>query len=107
MKLPIIEIIILCMCLIDIVATYNYVATFNKKFPKLDYKSLEANPILRTSWKVWGLKLGSLIGGAIVFTLVLFLVFTISNNWKWFFMGTFSMMIIYHILNWNQLIGMK
>ena len=107
MKFEIINIIILCMCLVDLVATYNYVATFNKKFPQLDYKQLEANPILRTSWKFWGLKLGTIIGGAFVFAMVFFLVFTISTNWKWFFTGVFSMMLIYHILNWVQLGNLK
>ena len=95
------------MCLIDIVATYNYVATFNKKYPNIDYKQLEANPILRTSWKLWGLKIGSFIGGVIVFSLVFFLIFTISINWKWFFSGVFAMMLIYHMLNWSQLIRLK
>lgn len=107
MNIQIIPIIILVMCLIDITATYNYVNTFNKKFPKLDYKSLEANPILRTSWNMFGLKVGSLIGGTIVFLLVFFIAFNLSKEWQYFFMGVFSMMIIYHILNWNQLMNLK
>ena len=107
MKIPTIEIIILIMCLIDLWATYNYVHEFNKKFPKLDYKTLEANPILRKSWEWFGLNTGMIIGGIIVFTLVLFLVFTLVTNWKWYFMGVFSMMLIYHILNWIQLMNIK
>lgn len=106
MKIALIQIIILILCLVDIMATYNYINTFHKKFPTIDYKTLEANPILRTSWKIWGLKLGSLIGGVIVFTLVLFLIFTISKEWQYFFSGVFAMMIIYHMLNWQQLMRM-
>jgi hypothetical protein len=95
------------MCLADLLATYNYVNTFNKKFPSLDYKSLEANPILRQCWTWFGLNIGMIIGGAIVFTLVLFMAFTLVDNWRWYFMGVFSMMLIYHLLNWVQLSNIK
>jgi hypothetical protein len=107
MKLPIIEIIIICMCIVDLLATYNYVNTFNKKFPKLDYKTLEANPILRNSWNLWGLKLGTIIGGTIILGLVVILAFTLTINFKYYFMGVFSMMLIYHLLNWIQLTNLK
>ena len=107
MKIPIIPIIILVMCLVDLFATYNYVATFNKKFPKLDYKTLEANPILRKSWDMFGLNKGMLIGGIIVFLIVCVMVFTLTNEWRYFFMGAFSMMLIYHLLNWVQLMNLK
>ena len=107
MKLPIIPIIIMIMCLIDILATYNYVNTFNKKFPKLDYKTLEANPILRNSWNLFGLKIGTIIGGLIVFSLVVILSFTINKEFQYYFMGVFSMMLVYHLLNWVQLSNLK
>lgn len=107
MKIPIIPIIILVMCLIDLTATYNYVTTFHKKFPQLDYKSLEANPVLRKSWDIWGLNKGMIIGGIIVFLIVCVMVFTLTNEWRYFFMGVFSMMLIYHLLNWVQLSNLK
>lgn len=107
MNIPIIPIIILILCILDLSATYNYVNTFHKKFPNLDYKSLEANPILRNCWNWFGLNIGMIIGGLIVFSLVIFLVFSLSTNWLYFFMGTFSMMLIYHLLNWIQLSNIK
>ena len=107
MKIPLIPTIILIMCLIDLWATYNYVHTFNKKFPSLDYKSLEANPVLRKSWDIFGLNKGMIIGGIIVFLIVCVMVFTLTNEWLYFFMGTFSMMLIYHLLNWIQLSNLK
>lgn len=95
------------MCLADLWATYHYVNEFHKKFPQSDYKTLEANPILRKSWEWFGLNIGMIIGGIIVFTLVVFIAFTLVDNWKYFFMGVFSMMLIYHLLNWIQLMNLK
>ena len=101
------QILVMCMSLIDLTATYLYVSTFHSKFPQLDYTTLEANPVLRTAWKTLGLNLGMIIGGLVVFTLLSLLVLNISNNWQWFFCGTLSMMIIYHALNFMQLAALK
>lgn len=102
-----IQIIILLLSLVDLTATYFYVNTFHTKFPGLDYTSLEANPILRLSWKQFGLGLGMIIGGAIVFTLVFLLITNIKENWLYFFAGSLCMMIVYHMLNAIQLSNLK
>lgn len=98
-----IQILIMVMSLIDITATYFYVSTFHAKFPQLDYTTLEANPILRMSWKKFGLGLGTIIGGFIVFSILSLIVLTASEKWQIYLAGVLSMMIIYHFLNFSQL----
>lgn len=102
-----IQILILIFSILDIGATYLYVSSFHNKFPTLDYTALEANPILRLSWRQWGLNIGTLIGGAIVFTILLLIVLNTKDNWLWFLMGVLSMMLIYHLLNFSQLAQLK
>jgi hypothetical protein len=102
-----IQIIILILSIIDITATHFYVSTFHAKFPQLDYTTLEANPILRFSWKTFGLKLGSIIGGVIVFSILAMIVYNMNNNWQYFFLGLLTMMVIYHSLNFTQLAALK
>jgi hypothetical protein len=99
--------VILIMSIIDIVATYNYVNTFHKKFPKLDYKQLEANMIVRICWNKLGMKLGSIIAGLITFTLLILLILFVPENFRYFIAGALFMMLIYHILNWVQLMNLK
>ena len=101
------QILLIVMSLIDLTATYFYVSTFHNKFPTLDYTSLEANPILRMAWQKLGLTWGTIVGGAIVFSILVLLVFTISDKWRMFFAGTLSMMCIYHLLNFSQLLKLK
>lgn len=106
-KLTLIQIAILLLSIIDITATHFYVSTFHAKFPKLDYTQLEANPILRFSWKTFGLKLGSIIGGIIVFSILFLLIYNINPKWQYFFLGMLTMMVVYHLLNFNQLAMLK
>lgn len=98
-----IQIIILVLSLVDLTATYFYVSTFNTKFPNLDYTSLEANPILRMSWKQFGLAKGMIFGGILVFCIMLILVLAMTEKWQYFFLGILVMMCIYHLLNFSQL----
>jgi len=102
-----IQVIIIILSLIDLTATYFYVLTFHVKFPKLDYTTLEANPILRMSWKLWGLNTGMIIGGLIVFALLILVTLTITEKWQYFLLGILVMMNVYHILNFAQLAALK
>ena len=102
-----VQIAILIMSLIDLTATYYYVSTFHQKFPQLDYKTLEANPVLRMAWKQWGLGVGMIIGGLIVFALATLVTLNAQNDWQWYLAGALSMMIIYHFLNFAQLAALK
>jgi hypothetical protein len=106
-KLSLIQIVILLLSLIDITATYIYVSTFHSKFPNLDYTQLEANPILRFSWKTFGMGIGTLVGGIIVFSILFLIIYNAKINWQYYLFGVLSMMCIYHILNINQLAHLK
>lgn len=102
-----VQVIILILSVLDLTATYFYVSTFNAKFPKLDYTTLEANPILRMAWKRFGLQTGMIIGGAIVFALLTLVALTATEKWQAYLAGVLSMMIIYHFLNFTQLAALK
>ena len=101
------QIAILVMSLLDLTATYLYVSTFHTKFPKLDYTTLEANPILKMSWQKFGLNTGMIVGGLIVFAILFLITFTASEKWQIYLAGVFTMMIIYHFLNFTQLAQLK
>lgn len=104
-KLIIIAIIILS--LLDLGATYLYINSFHKKFPTLDYTTLEANPILKLCMKYFGLTKGMLIGGIIVLVILLLIVFSLVEKWAYYLAGAFTMMLIYHFLNFSQLLALK
>lgn len=101
------QIFILVLSILDLTFTYFYVSTFHAKFPKLDYTTLEANPILRMSWKKLGSKSGMIVGGAIVFIILTLLVLSISEKWQYFLAGILLMMNVYHLLNFSQLSALK
>ena len=102
-----IQIIVLILSVLDLTATYFYVSTFKTEFPKLDYTVLEANPILRISWKLWGLNIGMIIGGLIVISLLSLIVLSAKIEWQYFLFGALCMMLIYHFLNFTQLAALK
>jgi len=85
--MKLIPIVIMILSLVDLTATYFYVSTFHAKFPSLDYTALEANPILRMAWQKFGLPLGMILGGAIVFALLSLIALTASEKMTYFFFG--------------------
>lgn len=101
------QIIIIILSLVDLTATYFYITTFHAQFPTLDATKLEANPILRMAMQKFGIKLGMIIGGVIVFSILCLIIFSAELNWLWFLTGVLSMMVIYHLLNFSQLVAMK
>ena len=92
---------------IDIIATYNYVNTFHKMYPKLDYKQLEANLLVRYFWKKFGMRDGSIVAAFATLGILIVLLYNVSINLQWFILGALCMMNIYHILNISQLNNMK
>lgn len=98
-----IQIIILIMSLVDLTCSFFYVNTFHTKFPSQDPTVIEANPILKYSMKQFGIKIGMLFGGAIVFGLLLLLTFRLQEKYLYYLAGAFTMMIIYHFLNFRLL----
>lgn len=102
-----IQIIILILSIIDLIATYFYISTFHTEFPKLNALNLEANPILRLAMGKLGILLGMIVGGIIVFAILCLIVLSVPEKWLWYLCGVESMMIIYHLLNFVQLAGLK
>lgn len=95
------------MSIFDLGATWYYLKSFNDKFPNVDYKTLEANPILKLAMTHFGLTKGMIIGGIIVFAILLLIVFSMTEKWLYYLTGVFSMMLIYHLLNIGQLTNLK
>lgn len=105
--IKLIIIAILILSLLDLGATYLYISTFHKKFPQLDATQLEANPVLKMAMKQFGIAKGMLIGGIIIFAILLLIVFSLSEKWLYYLTGLFTMMLIYHFLNFSQLANLK
>ena len=105
MKLQLIQIIILLMSLADLGLTYLYLHSYHTMYPENDYTKLEGNPILKISMQKLGLEKGMLLGAVIVFGIVILLTISMSEKMLYFFAGVFSMMNIYHYLNWVVLKG--
>lgn len=100
-------IVIMILSLLDLGATYLYISTFHKKFPQLDATKLEANPILRLSMTHFGIGKGMLIGGVLVFAILSLILFSMQEKWLFYLSGVFTMMLIYHFLNFSQLAALK
>ena len=94
--------ILLLSCL-DLFFTFKYVDTFREKFPDKDYKQLEANPIIRKMWDMFGFGKGMLISVPIILLGWSLFCFVAPDNIKYFGSGMLTMMMAYHYLNWAQL----
>lgn len=101
------QIIILCLSVLDLAATYLYISSFHAKFPTLDYTQLEANPLIKMAMKQWGIKVGMLVGGLLVFLILTLVVLNLKSDWQFYLAGVLSMMLIYHVLNFTQLAALK
>jgi len=100
-----IQIVILVLSLLDLTASYFYVNQFHKMFPKRDSSQVEANPILKYSIKSFGVKEGMIFGGILVFFIVVLLVLNITDKYLYYLAGVFTMMLVYHGLNFKLLLG--
>lgn len=102
----IITLIILAFIL-DMFLTYKYLKVYKEKYPKCDWTLAEANPILKTSLKYWGLGNGMIYGGVIIFIMLLIILALINDNWRYFILGVYYMVNTYHFVNWNALKRLK
>lgn len=98
-----IQIIILVLSLLDLSASYLYITKFHQKFPEQDPTIIEANPILKMAIREFGINVGMLVGGLLVFGIILLLVFNAKQNLRYFLAGMLTMMNVYHWLNFNLL----
>lgn len=100
-------IVVMIMSLLDLGATYVYISTFAHKFPELDAISLEANPILKLAMRQLGIEKGMIFGGIVVFLLLLIIITSLPEKWQFFLAGVLATTLLVHLLNFNQLIGLK
>lgn len=98
-----IQIIILILSLVDLTCSYLYVNSFHNKYPEQDPTIIEANPILKMSMKYFGITNGMIFGGLIVFGILTLLVLSLKENGLYYLAGLFSMMLVYHFLNFQLL----
>jgi uncharacterized protein YacL len=89
----------------DMMFTYLVLDIYRKHNLQKDYTLLEQNPIIRFLIRKSGLNIGMLISAVILFVLLnLVLKFIlISENWRYFILGVYSMMLIFHYLNLSSL----
>lgn len=93
---------LLFLSLLDIVFTYYNAKRYHKFFPRKDFTQVELNPILRTLWKIYGLKKGSIIGAFVVW-LLLPIGFAIGsafgghNNFFYICFGIYIMVFNLHL----------
>lgn len=95
--------IVLGIFLIDMLLTYRYVKAYKKMYPKSEWYLCEANPILKSSMKAYGLEDGMVIGGFILGMMLIIILTIISVEWQYFLFGLYSMVNIFHLVNWKAL----
>ena len=90
---------------LDMIFTYLVLDVYKKTNPLKDYTLLEQNPIIRFLIRKIGLNPGMLFSVIILFVLlnlVLKFIFTTSES-RYFVLGVYSMMVVFHYLNLNAM----
>ena len=103
MVFKMIEYIIIFLSFMDLLLSYLYLKQFIKMFPKTNYIILEANPFIKLSLKLFGFPIGMFVSIPFVIGMWILIVNLLEYQWLYFAMGTLSMMLIYHYVNYNQL----
>ena len=93
--------------LLDMVLTFHYVKIYKELYPKNDWTLAEANPILRSCLKKWGLVDGMVYGSIMIFFLLLFIITLLSENMRYFLLGFYVMTNIQHFVNWSAMKRLK
>ena len=102
-----IVLLILGAFLLDMFFTYRLAQAYKNKFPDRDWTTIEANPIIRYSWRKMGLISGSCISGIIISIILFTILQFTSENWHYFFFGIYSMMCVFHYTNFKALERIK
>jgi hypothetical protein len=105
--IPIIVWIIFVVFLLDMLLTYHYVKTYKELYPKNDWTLAEANPILRTFFKKFGLIDGLIYGTILLLSILFFIIIVINENWRYFLLGFYVMTNIQHFVNWSAMKRLK
>jgi len=92
---------------LDMYLTYCYAQEYKKRFPDRDWTIVEANPIIRNSWRKMGMDNGSLFSFFIICIILFTIIKLISENWHYFLFGIYFMMCVFHYTNFNALRRLK
>lgn len=103
MQLGILDLIIVCLSLVDLWFTYSYLNKLKSR-GKGDYTQGEANVLIKFLIKKYGLKLGMVLSVLVLTSaLGISLVVVKYGEYKWFLLGLYYMLTIQHFVNNNAL----
>lgn len=96
-------IIALGLSLLDILYTYTNVKILKEN--KKNWEESEYNPLVRTSWHIYGLLKGSFLAGSITLAAVLAIAYMIGENefFQGVMIGMFLMLHHVHYLNYAHI----
>jgi len=97
--------------LLDMMSTFYYVSNYSEWQPEKPYNLMEKNPMLVFLWNLLGLPIGTIVGGAIILSLLYLIAFKSSGGCGWVTIGgivcLFIFAIINNIINTNLLIKLR
>lgn len=94
---------------VDMVLTYLFIRKYRSLNPNRDWAIIEQNPIVRYCFRNFGLNAGMIVGALSVLILLVGLLrfVFVEENMRYFLMGVYCMMIIFHYLNFRALAQIK
>ena len=94
--------ILLLLSVIDLAATYVYVYKYKQWQPEKPYNLIENNPLLVFLWNNLGLVLGTIVGAAIILSLI----FIIGKSAHPIIIGILFLLLAYALSNHYTNIGL-
>lgn len=91
--------------LADILATYFYVNHMRRKYPKIDCRMFEYNPIIQWVWGKFGYGVGTIVAGLILSPLWLFVVVWVQMSSSAFFMAL-GMYLVVLMIHWSNIVNL-
>lgn len=88
---------------LDMVFTYRFLNLYRNRFPDKDWTASEANLIIRTCVKQFGLNAGMVVASLIIFIILGLIVYFTPENVRYFIGGIYSMALVFHFINFNAL----
>ncbi len=91
----IIIVILLALSVLDLSLTFYYASKYKKWQPDKPFKMIENNPLLVFLWNQLGLILGTIVGAAIIWTLI----FIIGKTAHPIVIGLVGLFLLYALFN--------
>lgn len=93
-------VVLLTLSLVDLGATYYYVSKYKKWQPEKPYNLIENNPLLVFLWNQLGLTLGTIVGAAIIWTLI----YIVGKSAHWIVVLILFIFLLYALFNhWTNI----